>query len=74
MIATLASAPDDLQILKLYLIDFTGLGKRCAACACGAGCFYSGSLVWRWRGRLVAGLACGIYAGGWGRMAGYPRR
>jgi hypothetical protein len=58
MIPTLASAPQDLQSLKLYLLDLTGLGKDALHVYAGLTVFITIRLVWRWRGGwIVAWLA-----------------
>lgn len=53
MIPTLASAPHDLQILKLYLLDFTGLGRDALHIHAGLAIFIVTRLAWRWRGGWV---------------------
>ncbi len=58
MIATLANAPDDLQILKVYLLDFTGLERDALHLHAGLALFILVRLGWRWRGGwVVAWLA-----------------
>ncbi len=53
MIPTLANAPDDLQILKLYLLDFTGLERDALHLHAGLALFILVRLAWRWRGGWV---------------------
>lgn len=50
MIPTLASAPHDLQVLKLYLLDFTGLDRDALHLHAGLALFVVVRLLWRWRG------------------------
>lgn len=58
MMPTLASAPHDLQILKLYLLDFTGLDRDALHLHAGLAVFILTRLLWRWRGGwIVAWLA-----------------
>jgi hypothetical protein len=58
MIATLANAPDDLQILKVYLLDFTGLDRDALHLHAGLALFILVRLGWRWRGGwMIAWLA-----------------
>ncbi|HEV7234244.1 MAG TPA: hypothetical protein VGN36_08355 [Sphingorhabdus sp.] len=54
MIPTLASAPHDLQMLKLYLLDFTGLGRDALHIYAGLTVFLGVRLLWRWRGGWFA--------------------
>ena len=49
MIPTLANAPDDLQILKLYLLDFTGLERDALHLHAGLALFILVRLAWRWQ-------------------------
>lgn len=53
MIPTLASAPHDLQILKLYLLDYTGLDRDALHLHAGLALFVAVRLLWRWRGGWV---------------------
>jgi hypothetical protein len=53
MIPTLASAPDDLQILKVYLLDFTGLDRDALHLHAGLALFILVRIVWRRRGGWV---------------------
>lgn len=53
MMPTLASAPDDLQILKVYLLDFTGLERDALHLHAGLALFILVRLAWRWRGGWV---------------------
>lgn len=65
MITTLASAPDDLQILKVYLLDFTGLERDALHLHAGLAVFILVRLVWRWRGGwVIAWLAALMLAAG----------
>jgi hypothetical protein len=58
MIPTLASAPHDLQMLKLHLLDVTGLGRDALHVYAGMAMFIGVRLVWRWRGGwMLAWLA-----------------
>lgn len=58
MIPTLATAPHDLQILKLYLLDYTGLDRDALHLHGGMALFVAVRLLWRWRGGwAVAWLA-----------------
>lgn len=50
MIPTLASAPHDLQLLKLYLLEFTGLGRDALHIYAGLAIFIATRLIWRFRG------------------------
>lgn len=50
MIPTLATAPHDLQILKLYLLDYTGLDRDALHLHAGLALFIAVRLLWRWRG------------------------
>jgi hypothetical protein len=50
MIPTLASAPQDLQILKVHILDATGLAKDALHIYAGLAVFIAVRLVWRWRG------------------------
>jgi hypothetical protein len=49
----LATAPADLQNLKLYLIDLTGLGRDALHVYAGLAVFLTVRLLWRWRGGWV---------------------
>jgi hypothetical protein len=54
----LATAPADLQNLKLYLIDLTGLGRDALHVYAGLAVFLFVRLLWRWRGGwMIAWLA-----------------
>lgn len=53
MNAIWASAPQDLQNLKLYLIDLTGLGRDALHVYAGLAVFLFVRLLWRWRGGWV---------------------
>jgi hypothetical protein len=53
MRAIWASAPLDLQNLKLYLIDLTGLGRDALHVYAGLAVFLTVRLLWRWRGGWV---------------------
>ena len=53
MLPTLASAPQDLQLLKLYLLDLTGLSKDALHVYAGMAVFLTVRLLWRWRGGWV---------------------
>ena len=53
MTSILASAPLDLQNLKLYLIDLTGLGRDALHVYAGLAVFLTVRLLWRWRGGWV---------------------
>lgn len=65
MISTLASAPDDLQILKLYLLDFTGLDRDALHLHAGLALFILVRLIWRRRGGwVIAWLAAFVLAAG----------
>jgi hypothetical protein len=58
MIPTLASAPHDLQILKLHIIEATGLAKDALHIYVGLAVFIGVRLIWRWRGGwMLAWLA-----------------
>lgn len=58
MNVTLATAPQDLQILKLQLLDATGLGRDALHVYAGMVMFISVRLLWRWRGGwMLAWLA-----------------
>jgi hypothetical protein len=58
MNAIWASAPQDLQNLKLYLIDLTGLGRDALHVYAGLAVFLFVRLLWRWRGGwMIAWLA-----------------
>jgi hypothetical protein len=50
MIGTWASAPQDLQLLKLDVIDATGLGKDALHVYAGLAVFIMVRLIWRRRG------------------------
>lgn len=66
MIGTWASAPQDLQILKLDIIEATGLGKDALHVYAGLAVFLLVRLAWRWRGGWLLAwtaaliLACGV--------------
>ena len=66
MNVTLATAPQDLQTLKIYLLDLTGLGKDALHIYAGLALFIAVRLAWRWRGGwfvawlAVLGLASGV--------------
>jgi hypothetical protein len=53
MTFSLATAPHDLQILKLQLIEATGLGRDALHVYAGLAMFIGVRLVWRWRGGWV---------------------
>jgi hypothetical protein len=53
MIPTLATAPQDLQTLKLFLLDLTGLGKDALHVYAGLTVFIVVRLAWRWRGGWI---------------------
>jgi hypothetical protein len=58
VISTLVNAPDELQILKVHLLDFTGLDRDAMHVHAGLALFILVRLVWRWRGGwTVAWLA-----------------
>lgn len=54
MIPTLASAPHDLQLLKIYLLDLTGLSRDALHVYAGLTVFVAVRLLWRWRGGWFA--------------------
>ncbi|MBK8376129.1 hypothetical protein [Sphingorhabdus sp.] len=62
MLPTLASAPQDLQLLKLYLLDLTGLSKDALHVYAGMILIIGVRLVWRRRGGWLLGwlLALGV--------------
>ena len=65
MNVTLATAPQDLQTLKLYLLDLTGLGKDALHIYAGMALFIAVRLAWRWRyGWFVAWIAVLALASG----------
>jgi hypothetical protein len=49
------SAPQDLQLLKVHLIDATGLGKDALHIYTGMALFITVRMVWRWRGGWILG-------------------
>ena len=53
MIPTLASAPHDLQNLKVTLLDLTGLGRDALHIYAGLTVFIVVRLLWRWRGGWI---------------------
>ena len=58
MTISLATAPYELQNLKIYLIDLTGLGKDALHVYAGMTVFLVTRLLWRWRGGwMIAWLA-----------------
>ena len=58
MTISLATAPYELQNLKIYLIDLTGLGKDALHVYGGMTVFLVTRLLWRWRGGwMIAWLA-----------------
>lgn len=58
MNAILASAAVDLQNLKIYLLNLTGLGKDALHVYAGLTVFVAVRLAWRWRGGwMLAWLA-----------------
>lgn len=58
MTISLATAPYELQNLKIYLIDLTGLGKDALHVYAGMTVFLLTRLLWRWRGGwMVAWIA-----------------
>jgi hypothetical protein len=58
MNVTLATAPQDLQVLKLQLLDATGLGRDALHVYAGMVMFICVRLLWRWRGGwMLAWLA-----------------
>ncbi len=65
MSVTLATAPADLQNLKLYFIDLTGLSRDALHVYAGMTVFIAVRLAWRWRGGwLLAWLAALLLAVG----------
>ena len=50
MIQMWANAPQDLQLLKLDIIEATGLGKDALHIYAGLAVFVAVRLAWRWRG------------------------
>lgn len=50
MIQMWANAPQDLQLLKLDIIEATGLGKDALHVYAGLAVFVAVRLMWRWRG------------------------
>jgi hypothetical protein len=58
MIGSLASAPQDLQLLKVTIIEATGLAKDALHIYAGLAVFITVRLIWRWRGGwMLAWLA-----------------
>jgi hypothetical protein len=58
MIGSLASAPQDLQLLKVTIIEATGLAKDALHIYAGLAVFITIRLIWRWRGGwMLAWLA-----------------
>jgi hypothetical protein len=53
MTLSLATAPQDLQILKLQLLEATGLGRDALHVYAGMAVFIAVRLLWRWRGGWV---------------------
>lgn len=65
MTISLATAPYELQNLKIYLIDLTGLGKDALHVYAGMTVFLATRLLWRWRGGwMIAWLAALALASG----------
>ena len=63
MTISLATAPYELQNLKIYLIDLTGLGKDALHVYGGMTVFLVTRLLWRWRGGwMIAWLAALVLA------------
>lgn len=50
MIELWLSAPKDLQLLKLYFLEMTGLAKDALHIYAGMTVFIAVRLLWRWRG------------------------
>ncbi len=53
MSAILASAPQDLQLFKIEMLELTGLGKDALHIYFGMGLFLLIRLLWRWRGGWI---------------------
>jgi hypothetical protein len=64
MTFTIATAPQDLQLLKLYLLDLTGLGRDALHIYAGMAVFIAVRLLWRreggWAFAWLAALALAL--------------